>query len=303
MSLSSKCGFVGLAVNNLRMIKTDVDIVFMAYIYESSLLLLALLKHLGICHRKIIVISHNTLNSGRNFIERLLFRMVYSTIDMILFHSKKNMDESVNFGLVKSNHAQHFYWGDDLEFVDRMYSPSVNKFFISTGRENRDYEILIEAFVNPKSCLELYTNETNNENDYRYLQSKIGKYPNISIEYVDNSSMTTRRLAQRTARCCCVMIPLLHEQVNYCVGLTSMVEAMAMGKPIISSSNPYSPIDLEKEGIGIYANSVEEWKKAVLFFEQNPDKIKEMGKRARQLAENWFNINETASLLEKEFSS
>lgn len=300
VSLSSHGGLLGFIINNIRLLR-NADIVFMSYIYESSLILLALLKHIGLCNRKIVVISHNTLkNSGRIF-ERLLFKLVYSSIDIILFHSQKNLDESVKLGLVSSERVMFFYWGDDLIFVDSAYKSSISPFFISTGRENRDFELLVNAFARTKSNLELYTNRINYDTDYSFLHDAIGKHSNIRIEFVDKSTKTTRLLAQRTAESCCVVIPLLHHHIRYCVGLTSVVEAMALGKPIISSPNPYSPIDLEREGIGIYADTIDEWEEALKFFEENPQKTQEMGKRARQLAEKHYNINETANILEKIF--
>ena len=291
---------LGLIVNNIRMLK-NVDVVFMSYVYESSLFFLAFLKHFGLCNHKIVVISHNTLRTGCRIYDRLLFRFIYSSIDVILFHSHKNMDESIELGLVRKENAMFFYWGDDLNFIDKNYKSSTNPFFISTGRENRDFDVLVNAFVKTGLSLELYTNKFNYESDYSFLQTAIGKYSNIQIQFVDNSSLTIRMLAQRTSECCCVVIPILHNHICYCVGLTSIVEAMAMGKPIISSPNPYSPIDLEREGIGIYADSIDEWEKAIRYFKHNPDKLREMGKRARQLAEKRYNINETAILLEKIF--
>ena len=90
-----------------------------------------------------------------------------------------------------------------------------------------------------------------------------GKYPNVKIEFVEKSAKTTHMLAQRSAQCLCIVIPLLKQEIYYCLGLTSVVEAMAMGKPIISSRNPYSPIDIEKEQVGFVVDDEESWVKAI----------------------------------------
>lgn len=41
------------------------------------------------------------------------------------------------------------------------------------------------------------------------------------------------------------------EGLNYCTGYTCIMEALALGKPIIYIKNPYYDVDIEKEGAGI----------------------------------------------------
>ncbi len=40
--------------------------------------------------------------------------------------------------------------------------------------------------------------------------------------------------------------------VVLCTGLTCVMDALALGKPIISVRNPYFPFDIEKEKCGLY---------------------------------------------------
>jgi glycosyltransferase involved in cell wall biosynthesis len=95
----------------------------------------------------------------------------------------------------------------------------------------------------------------------------------------------------------------MKNHVNYCVGLTSIIEAMAMGKPIISSPNPYSPVDITKERIGIVADTLDEWVAAIKYMNDHPEEAEVMGKRARLLAEQCYNINSTAQLLDEMLQS
>jgi glycosyltransferase involved in cell wall biosynthesis len=229
--------------------------------------------------------------------------MVYKHIDMFFFHSQQNLDDSVALGLVDRPRTRFFYWGDQLAYVDRTYKMSMGDFFISTGRENRDFDLMINAFAKTNAQLELYTNRINYDNNYESLEAYLNKYPNVNIQFVDKSNDTTLRLAQRTAECRCVMIPLMKNHVNYCVGLTSIIEAMAMGKPIISSPNPYSPVDITKERIGIVADTLDEWVAAIKYMNDHPEEAEVMGKRARLLAEQCYNINSTAQLLDEMLQS
>lgn len=301
-SLSDHKGIWGLIYNNICVLKSS-DYIFMSYIYISPLLLLALFKKIGLFKRKKIVgISHTTIREKSGWIQNKLGMLVYGIFDKILFHSIKNMDESILLGNVQPSKALFFNWGDDLDFVDSNFPDKhFSNFFLSTGRENRNYKILIEAFQNEEFQLQIYTNKSINENNYDYLESMIGLYPNILISLVDKSNETTLSLARKTAECCCVVIPLIQDKINYCLGLTSIVEAMAYGKPIISSENPYSPVDIEKERIGFVVKNIEEWKHAIRYIYENHQEALEMGKRARKLAEDIYNINNCSIQIEKVF--
>lgn len=302
LSLCSKGGLKGFFKKNVQALET-CDIVFMAYFYVSPLLFLSLLKSIGLLKRKLIVVSHLSLVIPSNAIQRAIYKMVYSSIDMFIFHSKKNLDESVAMNIVNKEKTDFIFWGDDLNFIDNSFIISDLGYFISTGRENRDFAVLVEAFSQSSANLELYTNKHNCRNDYSFLDDLVDKYSNVKIEYVNKDLEVARFIGQRTALSRCVVIPLLRQSVNYCVGLTSIVEAMAMGKPIISSPNPYSPINLEEMGIGFYADTLEEWKYAIEFINLNPRKAHEMGKKARVLAEKYYNIEVFANRLDFHFSS
>ncbi len=301
-SFDTTGGVIGLVKNNLKVLQT-ADVVFMSYMYGSPLILLSLLKKLGFYRkRKIVGICHHTLSAGGNGLSKALNKLVYSSFEKILFHSQKNMEESLQAGLLKPSQAEFLFWGDDIPFIDQSFPEKpTGDFFLSTGRENRDFQTLTDAFAQEEACLEIYSNKTNYDNKYDFLETVQGKYDNISISFVEKSTQTTNFLASRTAHCKCVVIPLAQEHIHYCLGLTSVVEAMAMGKPVISSRNPYSPIDIEKEGIGFVANTVEEWKRAIRYMQAHPEDCEEMGRRARKLAEQKFNIQACANQLSRLF--
>lgn len=298
VSFNSRSGLWHKMHNNLLMLR-KADAIYMTYLYEQPLFLYALLKKLGLIRkRKLIVVSHKQLKTGSSWWQNQIYRMVYHSIDMVFFHSQRNLDESVGSGMTIREKAQFLYWGDDLAYVDRTYHPKQGDFFISTGRENRDFNTLLNAFAQTDAKLELYTNRVNYENNYEDLEQWQDRFNNISIEFTDKTNNTTLRLAKRTAEARCVVIPLMKQQVNYCVGLTSIVEAMALGKPIITSPNPYSPVDVQKEGVGFVANTIEEWISAIRYLQTHPDEAVAMGRRARLLAEQHYNIKTTTQQLD-----
>lgn len=97
-------------------------------------------------------------------------------------------------------------------------------------------------------------------------------------------------LAKKVARkkaivICCLDFP-------YTVGLTTLVEAYALGIPVVCSRNPNFEIDIDKEGIGIAVEygDVEGWVKAIRYLSTHPEKAREMGENARKLGEKRFNL-------------
>lgn len=99
-------------------------------------------------------------------------------------------------------------------------------------------------------------------------------------------------LACKEAGSLAVLIPILETTVHYPVGLTSLVEAMAQQKAIIATDNPYFPIDVEKEGIGIKVayGDKEGWREAFEYVSSHPEIAREWGLKARKLAEEQYNL-------------
>ena len=76
---------------------------------------------------------------------------------------------------------------------------------------------------------------------------------------------------------------ILEEFCTYCVGHTSIVEALALGKPLIVTDNPYHPIDVEKEGVGLKVKPSDSQSLvgAVNYLKNNREQALEMGRKAR----------------------
>ena len=78
----------------------------------------------------------------------------------------------------------------------------------------------------------------------------------------------------------------------YTVGLTTLVEAFALGLPVICSRNPKFQMDIEKERAGIYVdyNDTEGWKQAIRYLYTHPEEAQQMGANGRKLAEREYNL-------------
>lgn len=71
------------------------------------------------------------------------------------------------------------------------------------------------------------------------------------------------------------------------------MEALALGIPVLCSSNPYFEFDIEQENIGISIpyGDVLSWEKAIVYVQSHPTEVEKMGKNARRLAEEQFNLD------------
>lgn len=288
-----KSGILRHLKNNILLFK-PADGIIMPYLFIQPLLLFAFLRLFGLIkEKKLIIICHKTLVAS-NGLKKVFYKIIYDSVDVFLFHSPKNLLESLK--CIDKNKTKFMLWGENLSFVDKMFSIKEGDFFLSTGRENRDFEMLISAFSCLNSNLKIFTNTINYSTNYEFLKNLPPKQ-NIDVNFVDRSNSTTMFLAQQVAECFCVVIPVTNSKLDYCVGLTSIVEAMAFGKPIIATRNPYSPIDIEKEGVGIWVETLDDWIRAISYLHSNVPIAKAMGRRGRLLAEKEYNIDETAKML------
>ena len=110
----------------------------------------------------------------------------------------------------------------------------------------------------------------------------------IHIHYTDG--VIPYELGKLVARKSCIVICCL--DFPYTVGLTTLVEAFALGIPVICSRNPNFEIDIDKEEIGITVeyNDVQGWIDAIRYIADHPEEARRMGENARKLAEERFNL-------------
>ncbi|HET9570523.1 MAG TPA: glycosyltransferase family 1 protein [Bacteroidales bacterium] len=268
--------------------------------------ILVFLRALGLYRKPIVVWHHTSVTTSSKKLVNLISTFFYKGFDELFFFNTKLIDYSVQTGKIKREHAHLIHWGPDLDYYDRLKSEvhEQNSFFISTGRENRDFLTLVKAFEGESASIELFVPKINIKNGYRELLGDPNQFPNnIKLEYV--TGLLTDELARRVAAAAIVAICFQKPPYAYTLGLTTLVEAFALGKPVLSSINPYWETDIDAEGIGISLpyGDAEAWRKAIRYLSANPDKAIAMGQKARKLAETSFNLEiftkELAEILNK----
>jgi glycosyltransferase involved in cell wall biosynthesis len=259
---------------------------------------LIFLRALRLYRKPIIVWHHSAIVVPSSRIRRIFSTLFYKGIDKACFFSQPLLDRSVETGKIKKENAFLIHWGSDLAFYDTVISRyDGRKRYISTGRENRDIITLIKAFNATSELCDIYLPSYF---DYKSLleQENLTANANIRVFFVNMGHFDIAKIAGNAFA---IVISCLDR--SYTVGLTSLVEALALGIPVITTDNSVYPIDVEKENVGmkIPYQDINAWIKAIQYLSANPDKAKEMGNNARLLAEREYNLEffskEVASIL------
>ena len=266
-------------------------------IYATSfrgLELVIFMRALGLMRKPIYTWHHTAVTTNKRPLLEMASRLFYRGLDGMFFFCQRHIDESLLISKAPREKLHLVHWGPDLPFYDKIlaHTPSCDSsspVFISTGKENRDMPTLIRAFNQLDNRLDIYIAEECGGINYQQVIEAEHPASNVNVHYTGGGVMPYR-LAQIVAECDCVVIPCL--EYPYTVGLTTLVEALGLGLPLITSRNGYFPMDIEGEGIGITVDyeDVQGWKDAVLYLSAHPDEAKRMGAKARQLAEQVYNM-------------
>jgi glycosyltransferase involved in cell wall biosynthesis len=144
------------------------------------------------------------------------------------------------------------------------------------GAEARDYKTLIDAVVGVGA--DVVVRAASPWVKHRSALDPESLPPGMtlieeSISYLD--------LRQMYARADCVVVPL--EAVEYAAGITTVIEAMALGKPVVCTATPGRDAALADgtTGLLVEPGSVESLRAAIRQVLENPSAAQAMGDRAR----------------------
>jgi glycosyltransferase involved in cell wall biosynthesis len=287
--------------------KRKYDIVYAAY--YSGLEALIYLRGLRLYRKKIVIWQHRPIEKpkGKNFIRRFLYRVFLNGIDKFIFFGENARNESLESGILPKRKTAVLNWGPDIEFFDHLLEQASGKEFsdvrfISTGRDHRDFETLIKAFQGLSARLDLYV--ITKELFEKYENSG----ENITVHLIEsNASFESSLLSSYTvglalAKSSVVIIcSEAVTNVKQSFGLTSLVEATALGKPSIVTRNRYIPQYFEDNRVGLFINpgNVEELKAAIIKISSDQQLRHQLGSNSRKFATERCNLK----LLTKQLAS
>lgn len=244
---------------------------------ESALVPLLLRRAFGF--RPPIVIWEVPWSPGWAYRERV-GRIAIPRADRVVVFSTNQVD------LIRDIYTENvrsvfvpFYVDVDF-FKPQTQSYNVNSFILSSGLDSgRDFDIILRVSKEIRGQFKIKA-----ANFSGYLTRD--KYPNVEFitEYLPYSKF--RGLYNDAS----IVVVSTVSTPNAC-GVTSLMEAMAMGKPTIVSDNPalrdYLPTP--DAGVVVPIGDDNALRAAILDLQNNPEKAIAMGKRARAFAERRFN--------------
>ncbi|NES99873.1 MAG: glycosyltransferase family 4 protein [Sphaerospermopsis sp. SIO1G1] len=272
---------------------------------QTSTLILGLLRILGILKTPLVVklerpFKNNTLN-------KILLKIFAKGHDKILCLSDITENQLRDDFKVNQNKLALLDWGADLTSYDDYQFPDndmeTQRILVSAGNESRDYNTLVHAVSKVGCPLKIYCSS-------KSAPTVTPIPPNIKIQYGNAKSLALawkalswKELLSEYAKAYAIAIPLYipgHRiETTPLYGLTSLLDAISMGKPVIMTKHKQANIDIEKEKIGLWVEpgDVMGWQQAVSYLLRNPEEAQQMGKNGRLLAEKKYNLENFSSQL------
>ena len=244
--------------NDIKLIRrSNPDLIFIPNLNIRNHLLLLFFRRICFIRKPIIAYLHHTPKSGKTSI---IYSFLLKALSHCFFLSAKTMEETIQGGCLKRNQCSEPSWGPDTEFYDKI-PKSNGDYFISTGKENRDFDLLIDVFKETKAPLKIITAQSHAGNDYTDLTKKCASIPNIEVIITKNSGDVYPMMVKEMANSKALVCPLLRDRINYCVGLSTIVDAVGLNKPLIITHNPYHSND-RTQNFNV-VSSKQEWLHAI----------------------------------------
>jgi hypothetical protein len=271
----------------------EIDLIYVPCEDQRHIVLLRLLRAARVLRVPIVCIAHHQLRVAPGRRQALLKAVVRGT-DAFPALSSAAMSEINSFA---HDHARSvaLRWGPDAHFYGK---PTAGRGVIAAGRTHRDFETLAAAASSTGVATRIFC-----------LEGQAPTHPErfaANVEIVaqpEDRWMTTRELLPNLSAAAVHAIPLL--RTDYMCGITSLLDALALGKPVIMTRNRHIDIDIEREGIGhwVELGDVEGWRRELEWFAKHEAEAGDMGRRARALVDSGLNSESFADAVMDIFDS
>ncbi|WP_339902144.1 glycosyltransferase [uncultured Cyclobacterium sp.] len=299
-----KIPFLDQQVRALSKIK-DYDLIYMPYPISISKLF-TFFKFFGLLKVPVVGLAHQNFiyYKNKNSILNKVGVKHLRQIDAFAFFSKNLMlktQEDLKYNqLEKDNKCFSVSWGADVDFyknIETKRDQTEVLYAVCAGTADRDYDILIKAFENIPINLKIYCTPNT-------IPASTHLPPNV---FIDTSWVPYDQLLEEYVNSSFIIIPLKEEirEKGNTYGLTVLLDAMAVGKPVLMTQHSFLDIDIQSEKIGlwVYDNTPEGWSKKLLQMVGGETDLDAMGKRAKQLHLEKYNIRNFANQMANVFKT
>jgi len=292
--------------------KRKYDIVYTPY--RDGLEALIYLRALRLYRKKIIVWQHHIIEKPGGFFRTCLYRVFLNGIDKFIFFGENAQAESIQSKLISKNKTAVLRWGADLDFFNNVLKEASGQEykdvrFISTGIDNRDFETLVKAFKGLSLKLDLYVVERELYEKYKMEGENIMVHFIEQDESLESSLLSSHTVGLELAKSSVSIIcSKAISNIKLSSGLTSIIEATALGKPVIITRNKYLPKYFEDNNVGLFVNpsDVGDLRNAILKISSDSELLRQLGENSRQFAMKKCNLElftkDLATLFESNIS-
>ena len=240
---------------------------------------LALLRHSHCLRSDLVSVLHTPLDRNAFNARAIKAHWRISVLSRSLY------TETISTWPEFSDKFVHIPWGADLRFYpEPCCDPKPGGFILSIGATRRDFKTLLAA---ARKSAQQFVICTPGESGLAP-----GELPkNVTLH--EKSYLSYPETLRLYRDCMAVAVPLDVPE-NYRgtqIGISSLLEAMAMGRPVIMTRHLLLDIDIEKEQIGYWtrAKDVNSWINAIAKMGGDPKQAAAMGRRGRLLCEEHYN--------------
>ncbi len=297
LKLISKINLFGDLDQQFRVLRaaSQYDAIYSAHHLTTPLL--ALLRKLRILKTPVVVIAYQSFPPS--LLSRLFTALCVDGNDRIIcLNQQLKEDLAQDFG-ISAQKLSVAEWGVDLPFYEAISLPESSPeppLILSTGKTYRDYATLLKSIEILNCQLKICCFDIENVKSGLSMPANAHFYEGI---------LPWRAVLQEYRKAYAVAIPLgdYPHKPNNAVGLTVLLEAIAMGRPVIMTRNNLSRyvMDIEAAGIGLWVDTsdVKGWTEALSYLLNHRAQADQMGKRARKLAEQDLNLEVFSSKIAK----
>ena len=267
----------------------EADLIYAPCGNETTLL--SYLRSIGLLSTPIVSLQHHALNRGRmaSLREPWIRRQIRGT-DALPALSRQVADEVNARNGSSSKKSCVLPWGPDATFYPS--TDTAGEGVVAAGRTGRDFLAFGRAASEAQCPAEIICMEYD-------VRPEFGEFAaNVKITTPKSGGVFTYpEMMQQLLTARVLAIPLFDDPGSL-AGLTSLLDAIGLGKPVIMTRHPLIDVDIEALGIGrwVEPNDVVGWRDAIRWFDAHPAESREMGRHARALVDDGnFHSGEFAS--------
>jgi glycosyltransferase involved in cell wall biosynthesis len=228
-----------------------------------------------------LVLGHHLSTPAKMFV----FRWVrpYRRMDRILVHSANQVDIAAKRLPPLAERLRVVPYGVDTDFWSPQPIPEQGDLVVSAGREHRDYDSFLRA--RPDGARLFIADDSPHSPNARRRE------PDHWPGYVERRAVGRVDLRSMYAQAAIVVVPVIDTPLPF--GITTILEAMSMGKAIVVSATEGLSGVVEDGVTGLLAPPGDgvALRTAIEELLANPEKRRELGRQARRAAIERFGLD------------